>query len=104
MSEKSLSSYEIQSKSKKSSFGLNFKPKKLLKSVTKGLGGKSVSLSDISYLNRNKKSDSLPNIENITNETTGKYSKFRYSEKATKFEKVSHFVLTYTKYMVSNFK
>ena len=72
MSEKSLSSYEIQSKSKKSSFGLNFKPKKLLKSVTKGLGAKSVSLSDISYLNRNKKSDSLPNIENISNETTGK--------------------------------
>ena len=35
-SEKSLSSYEIQSKSKISSFGLNFKPKKLLKSVTKG--------------------------------------------------------------------
>ena len=57
--------------------------------LTKGLGGKSVSLSDISYLNRNKKSDSLPNIENITNETTGKYSKFRYSEKATEFEKKS---------------
>jgi hypothetical protein len=72
LSEKSLSSYEIQSKSKKSSFGLNFKPKKLLKSVTKGLGSKSVSLSDISYLNKNKKSDSLPNIENISNETTGK--------------------------------
>ena len=62
--------------------------------LTKGLGGKSVSLSDISYLNRNKKSDSLPNIENITNETTGKYSKFIYSEMVTKFEKISHFVLT----------
>ena len=72
LSEKSLSSYEIQSKSKKSSFGLNFQPKKLLKSVTQGLGSKSVSLSDISYLNKNKKSDSLPNIENISNETTGK--------------------------------
>ena len=83
----SLPSSELQTKSKKN-FGLNFKPRKLFRSMTKGLSSsKSVSLSDISTLHRSKKSDSLPNIQQIDSKGKGDG---HYIFRLPRFQAVKH--------------